>query len=102
MSGIVKSDRRKEFAKYKDLSKFFKSCAKTPAKVPQETAEQKAEREKKQAQLAAKKLAHYGAAAAAAQPMKEIPTGSPYQAALEAWKSSENKGTFDHWTSSSD
>jgi hypothetical protein len=100
MSGIVKSERRKEFAKYKDLSKFFKSCAKNPSKAPQETAEQKAEREKRQAQLAAKKLANYGAAAAAQPPMKEIPTGSPYQAALEAWKSSENKGTFDHWTSS--
>ena len=75
--------------------------------APKETREQKAEREQKRAQFAALQLAKYGdplAAIRAANPKQEIVTGSPYQAAREAWvnPAALSQGAFDHWTSQTD
>ena len=53
-----------------------------------ESAEQKAERERKRDAFRALQLAKYGdplAAIRAANPKAEVVTGSPYQAAREAW-----------------
>ena len=72
--------------------------------APKETPEEKASREQKRAQFAALQLAKYGdplAAIRAANPKQEIVTGSPYQAAREAWvnPAALSQGAFDHWTS---
>jgi hypothetical protein len=72
--------------------------------TPKETPEEKAAREQKRAQFAALQLAKYGdplAAIRAANPKQEIVTGSPYQAAREAWvnPAALSQGAFDHWTS---
>ena len=90
-----------ESKRHKDLAKIFKSCA----LANQETPEQKADREQRRATLRALQLAKYGdplAAIRAANPKQEIATGSPYQAAREAWVSGRTgtDGAFDHWTSS--
>ena len=90
-----------ESKRHKDLAKIFKSCA----LANQETPEQKADREQRRATLRALQLAKYGdplAAIRAANPKQEIATGSPYQAAREAWVSGQagTDGAFDHWTSS--
>ncbi len=73
--------------------------------APKETPEQKAERDKKRAILQAKYAASneaFMAAYRAAHPLPEIPTGSPYQQAREAWINAQpgTDGAFDHWTSS--
>jgi hypothetical protein len=68
--------------------------------APKETPEQKAERERRRDVLRAMQLAKYGdplAAIRAANPKPEIVTGSPYQAAREAWVSARIEGV-DHWT----
>ena len=87
---------------HKDLAKIFKACALAPKETPQ----QKADREQRRAAFQALQLAKYGdplAAIRAANPKPEIVTGSPYQAAREAWVSGRTgtDGAFDHWTSSS-
>jgi hypothetical protein len=80
------------------LDKFLKAAK----QAPKETPEQKAERERKNAAQAAKYAASnaaFMAAYRAAHPVPEIPTGSPYQAAREAWVSEHSSTTFDHWSS---
>ena len=91
-----------ESKRHKDLAKMFKSCA--LANKP-ETPEQKADREQRRETMRALQLAKYGdplAAIRAANPKQEIATGSPYQAAREAWINGQagTDGAFDHWTSS--
>jgi len=86
--------------RYKETAKIFKACA----LAKPETPEQKAAREQRRAQFAALQLAKYGdplAAIRAANPKQEIATGSPYQAAREAWvnPAALSQGAFDHWTS---
>lgn len=83
------------------LEQFLKEAK----KAPKETPEQKAAREKKQAIQQAKYAASnaaFMAAYRAAHPVPEIPTGSPYQEAREAWINGQpgTDGVFDHWTSS--
>ena len=83
------------------LAKLFKACA----LANRETPEQKASREQKRAQFAALQLAKYGdplAAIRAANPKQEIATGSPYQAAREAWVNPSSSTPLDHWTSQKD
>jgi len=68
--------------------------------APKETPEQKAERERRRDVLRAMQLAKYGdplAAIRAANPKPEIVTGSPYQAAREAWAGARVE-PLDHWT----
>lgn len=86
----------------KALDKFLKACA--LANKP-ETPEQKADREQRRETMRALQLAKYGdplAAIRAANPKQEIATGSPYQAAREAWINGQagTDGAFDHWTAS--
>ena len=83
------------------LDQFLKAVKKAPA--PKETAEQKAAREKKRAIQDAKYAqsnAAYLTAYRNAHPVPEIVTGSPYQAAREAWLQGPgiSQGQFDHWT----
>ena len=86
----------------KALDQFLKAAK----KAPKETAEQKADRERRRAAYDAIQQAKYGASNAAfmaayraAHPVPEMATGSPYQAAKEAWTNPENwKGAVDHWT----
>jgi hypothetical protein len=86
----------------KALDQFLKAAK----KAPKETPEQKADRERRRAAYDAMQQAKYGASNAAfmaayraAHPVPEIATGSPYQAAKEAWTNPENwKGAVDHWT----
>ena len=90
-----------ESKRHKDLAKIFKACA--LANKP-ETPEQKADREQRRETLRALQLAKYGdplAAIRAANPKQEIVTGSPYQAAREAWVNGQEgtDGVFDHWSS---
>ena len=87
--------------RHKDLAKIFKACA----LAKPETPEQKADREQRRAAFQALQLAKYGdplAAIRAANPKQEVATGSPYQAAREAWINGQagTDGAFDHWTSS--
>jgi hypothetical protein len=80
------------------LDKFLKAAK----QAPKETPEQRAERERKRAAQSAKYAASnaaFMAAYRAAHPVPEIPTGSPYQAARDAWVSDNKNGTFDHWSS---
>jgi hypothetical protein len=82
----------------KALDKFLKAAK----NAPKETKEQKAEREQKRAAMSAKYAASnalFMAAYRQAHPVPEIPTGSPYQVAKEAWVSENNSSPFDHWTS---
>ena len=86
-------------------AKQFKQCAQAPAPL---TAEEQAARDKKQAFIEARKKvieasnAVFMAAYRAAHPIPEMPTGSPYQAAREAWINGQagTDGAFDHWTAS--
>ena len=85
------------------LDQFLKAVK----KAPKETAEQKAAREKKRAIQDAKYAqsnAAYLAAYRAAHPVPEMVTGSPYQAAREAWLQGPgiSQGQFDHWTAQKD
>ena len=87
------------------IAKPFKQCAQAPAPL---TAEEQAARDKKQAFIEARKKeietsnAAFMAAYRAAHPVPEMPTGSPYQAAREAWINGQagTDGAFDHWTAS--
>jgi len=92
-------------AAFKENAKLFKQCAQARAPL---TAEEQAARDKKQALIEARKKeieasnAAFMAAYRAAHPIPEMPTGSPYQAAREAWINGQagTDGAFDHWTSS--
>ena len=106
MSAYTQSKRHQEFAK------LFKQCAAprtapVPAtqQVQTETPEQKAKRQAHEAKKAAANAAIM-ASLRAANPLPEIATGSPYQAAREAWlnadPASSATGSFDHWTSNKD
>jgi len=94
--------RYTESKRHKELAKMFKACA--LANKP-ETPEEKADREQRRETMRALQLAKYGdplAAIRAANPKQEIATGSPYQAAREAWINGQagTDGAFDHWTAS--
>ena len=85
-------------------TKTFKQGAQ-PAPL---TAEEQAARHKKQEFIEAQKKeteasnAAFMAAYRAAHPVPEMPTGSPYQTAREAWINGQagTDGALDHWTSS--
>ena len=81
------------------LDQFLKAVK----KAPKETSEEKAAREKKRA-IQDAKYAQSNAAYRAAHPVPEMATGSPYQAAREAWLQgpSLSQGQFDHWTAQKD
>jgi hypothetical protein len=109
MSAYTQSKRHQE------LAKLFKQCAAprtapVPVPVPAtqqvqtETPEQKAKRQAHEAKKAAANAAIM-ASLRAANPLPEIATGSPYQAAREAWLNTDHaasSGVFDHWTSNKD
>ena len=90
---------------YTKPAKPFKQCAQAPAPL---TAEEQAALDKKQAFIEARRKeieasnAAFMAAYRAAHPIPEMPTGSPYQAAREAWINGQagTDGAFDHWTAS--
>ena len=90
---------------YTKNAKQFKQCAQAPAPL---TAEEQAARDKKLAFIEARRKeieasnAAFMAAYRAAHPIPEMPTGSPYQAAREAWINGQagTDGAFDHWTAS--
>ena len=102
MSAYTQSKRHQE------LAKLFKQCA-APRTVPAtqqvqtETPEQKAKRQAHEAKKAATNAAIM-ASLRAANPLPEIATGSPYQAARESWLNADpaSSGVFDHWTSNKD
>jgi hypothetical protein len=77
------------------------SAAVAPKQEYKETPEQKAKRIAYETRNAASNAA-FMAAYRAAHPLPEIVTGSPYQAANEAWRNGQpgTDGLFDHWTSS--
>jgi hypothetical protein len=77
------------------------SAAAAPKQEYKETPEQKAKRIAYETRNAASNAA-FMAAYRAAHPLPEIVTGSPYQAANEAWRNGQpgTDGLFDHWTSS--
>ena len=77
------------------------SAAAAPKQEYKETSEQKAKRIAYETRNAASNAA-FMAAYRAAHPLPEIVTGSPYQAANEAWRNGQpgTDGLFDHWTSS--
>ena len=105
MSAYTQSKRHQE------LAKLFKQCAAprtAPLPLPQQvqtvTPEQKAKRQAYEARKAASNAAVM-ASLRAANPKQEIATGSPYQAAREAWLNTDSTSTgatFDHWTSTKD
>ena len=72
-----------------------------PKQEYKETPEQKAKRIAYETRNAASNAA-FMVAYRAAHPLPEIVTGSPYQAANEAWRNGQQgtDGLFDHWTSS--
>ena len=88
-------------------TKTFKQGAQ-PAQPAPLTAEEQAARHKKQEFIEAQKKeteasnAAFMAAYRAAHPVPEMPTGSPYQTAREAWINGQEgtDGALDHWTSS--
>ena len=92
-------------ATFKENAKLFKQCALARAPL---TAEEQAARDKKLALIEARRKeieasnAAFMAAYRAAHPVPEMPTGSPYQAAREAWINGQagTDGAFDHWTAS--
>ena len=99
-STIINMPRQTKSEGQKALDKFLKAAK----KAPKETQEQKAAREKQRAIQDAKYAASnaaFMAAYRAAHPVPEIPTGSPYQEAREAWINGQQgtDGVFDHWTS---
>ena len=107
MSAYTQSKRHQE------LAKLFKQCAAPrttaallplPQQVQTDTPEQKAKRQAHEAKKAASNAAIM-ASLRAANPLPEIATGSPYQAARESWLNSATSsatGSFDHWTSNKD
>ena len=107
MSAYTQSKRHQEFAK------LFKQCAapRTAAvsatatqQLQTDTPEQKAKRQAHEAKKAAANAAVM-ASLRAANPLPEIATGSPYQAARESWLNTDYTsatGSFDHWTSNKD
>ena len=106
MSAYTQSKRHQE------LAKLFKQCAAPrttaallplPQQVQTDTPEQKAKRQAHEAKKAASNAAIM-ASLRAANPKQEIATGSPYQAAREAWLNTDpaSTGVFDHWTSNKD
>jgi cell division septation protein DedD len=90
--------------RHQELAKLFKQCA-APRTAPQqeqtETQEQKAKRQAYEAKKAASNAAIM-ASLRAANPKQEIATGSPYQAAREAWINPSSSTPLDHWTSQKD
>jgi hypothetical protein len=92
-------------AAFKKNAKLFKQCALARAPL---TPEEQAARDKKQTFIEARRKeieasnAAFMAAYRAAHPLPEIVTGSPYQAANEAWRNGQpgTDGLLDHWTSS--
>ena len=95
--------------RHQELAKLFKQCAAPRTATQQEqqteTPEQKAKRQAHEAKKAAANAAIM-ASLRAANPLPEIATGSPYQAARESWlntdPASSATGSFDHWTSNKD
>jgi hypothetical protein len=94
-----------------ETAKLFKQFA-APRAAPQpqqaqaqvQTPEQKAKIQAYEARKAASNAAVM-ASLRAANPKQEIATGSPYQAAREAWLNTDSTSTgaaFDHWTSNKD
>ena len=86
-----------------ETAKLFKQCA-APQQVQTQTPEQKAKLQAYEARKAASNAAVM-ASLRAANPKQEIATGSPYQAAREAWLNTDSTSTgaaFDHWTSNKD
>jgi hypothetical protein len=96
-----------------ETAKLFKQFA-APRAAPQpqqaqvqaqvQTPEQKAKLQAYEARKAASNAAVM-ASLRAANPKQEIATGSPYQAAREAWLNTDSTSTgaaFDHWTSNKD
>jgi len=89
-----------------ELAKLFKQCA-APRTAPKqeqtETPEQKAKRQAYEAKKAASNAAIM-ASLRADNPLPEIVTGSPYQAARETWinPATSSASSFDHWTSNKD
>jgi hypothetical protein len=92
-----------------ETAKLFKQFATAPqpqqaqAQVQVQTPEQKAKIQAYEARKAASNAAVM-ASLRAANPKQEIATGSPYQAAREAWLNTDpaSTGAFDHWTSNKD
>ena len=82
-------------------AKSRSAAATAPKQEYKETPEQKAKRIAYETRNAASNAA-FMAAYRAAHPLPEIVTGSPYQAANEAWRNGQpgTDGLFDHWTSS--
>ncbi len=98
--------------RHQELANLFKQCAAprtatvtaTQQEQQTETLEQKAKRQAHEAKKAASNAAIM-ASLRAANPLPEIATGSPYQAARESWLNSATSsatGSFDHWTSNKD
>jgi len=85
----------------KTESKRTKSRTAAPKQEYKETPEQKAKRIAYETRNTASNAA-FMVAYRAAHPLPEIVTGSPYQAANEAWRNGQQgtDGLFDHWTSS--
>jgi hypothetical protein len=92
-----------------ETAKLFKQFAapqpqQAQAQVQVQTPEQKAKIQAYEARKAASNAAVM-ASLRAANPKQEIATGSPYQAAREAWLNTDSTSTgaaFDHWTSNKD
>ena len=86
-----------------ETAKLFKQCAAPPQQVQTQTPEQKAKIQAYEARKAASNAAVM-ASLRAANPKQEIATGSPYQAAREAWLNTDSTstGALDHWTSNKD
>ena len=99
MTLYTQSKRHLETAK---LFKQFATAAPTQ-QVQTQTPEQKAKLQAYEARKAASNAAVM-ASLRAANPKQEIATGSPYQAAREAWLNTDPASTaaFDHWTSNKD
>jgi len=88
-----------------ETAKLFKQfAAPQPQQAQVQTPEQKAKIQAYEARKAASNAAVM-ASLRAANPKQEIATGSPYQAAREAWLNTDSTSTgaaFDHWTSNKD
>jgi len=83
------------------LDQFLKAAKKAPKETPEQKAAREKQRAIQEAKIAASNAA-FMAAYRAAHPLPESVTGSPYQAANEAWRNGQQgtDGAFDHWTSS--
>ena len=100
MPVYTQSKRHPESAK---LFKQFAAPRAAPQQLQTQTPEQKAKLQAYEARKAASNAAVM-ASFRAANPKQEIVTGSPYQAAREAWLNTDPASTaaFDHWTSNKD